>query len=75
MGSLMHICIFPHILKTSHGVFTLGKDTCFRSAICLRHTLLLASVYQAMSKYVSDEPYIELVVAYGLYRCGYLHTF
>ena len=38
-------------------------------------TLLLASIYQAMSKYVSDEPYHKIGGVLWLVQCGYLHIF
>ena len=63
MGSLMHICILPHLWKTSHGVFTLVKTLTLGRPYAIG-TLLLASIYQAMSKYVFDEPYQQVSGAF-----------
>ena len=53
MGSPMLICVFFQLWKTRHGVLTIGETLALGLPYAL-DTLLLASVYQAMSKYVSD---------------------
>ena len=53
--SYSNIYIFSHIRKTSNGVFTVGEDT--YSQLYALDTQLLASIYQAMSKYIYDKPY------------------
>ena len=57
MGSLMHICFFFVTFgKPAMMYLPLAKALILGRPYALG-TLLLASFYQAMSKYVSDEPY------------------
>ena len=56
MGFLMQIHIFPTFGKLTMEYLPLMKTLTSGWPYDLG-TLLLASIYQAMSKYVSDEPY------------------
>ena len=57
MGSLMHICFFFLTSGKPAMVYLPLVKTLILGRPYALGTLLLASVYQAMSKYVSDEPY------------------
>ena len=57
MGSLMHICIFFVTSGKPAMVYLPLAKTLILGWPYALGTLLLASVYQAMSKYISDEPY------------------
>ena len=71
---LYRYVFFPNSRKSSREYLPLAKTIALGWPYALG-TLLLGSVYQAMSKYVSDKLSIELVVPCGLYKCGYLHIF
>ena len=55
MGSPMSICVFPHSRKPTMEYLPLAKTLTLGRPYALG-TLLLASVYQVMNKYVFDEP-------------------
>ena len=59
MGSLMPICVFSSSRKPAMEYLPLEKTFALGQPYALG-TLFLASVYQAMSKYVSDEPYHKI---------------
>ena len=55
MGSPMSICVFPSSGKLAMEYLPLAKTLALGRPYALG-TLLLASVYHAMNKYVSEEP-------------------
>ena len=53
MGSSLLFCIFPHSSKPSMDYFSLARALAIERSYALG-TILLASLYQSIGKYVSE---------------------